>query len=141
LRITNCEFRIVESLVVPDPEEESVEIVARTYRFALSVVLLCQSMSAGARTERPIVSQLIRAGTSVGAMVEEAQSAESRADFRHKMSIAAKEARETVYWLRLCSDAKVAGIEQVRPVLEEGMQVRNILRAIVKKLRSDVDPS
>ncbi len=49
-----------------------------------------------------LANQLLRSGTSVGAMIEEAQTPESRADFIHKCKIAHKEARESAYWMRLC---------------------------------------
>jgi four helix bundle protein len=53
-----------------------------------------------------IANQLLKSGTSIGANVREAQNAESKIDFTHKMKIAAKEADETVYWLELCEKAK-----------------------------------
>ena len=49
-----------------------------------------------------MANQLLKAGTSIGANVREAQNAESRADFVHKMKVSAKEASETLYWLMLC---------------------------------------
>jgi four helix bundle protein len=57
---------------------------------------------------RHVASQLVRAATSAGATYEEARSAESRSDFIHKIRIAAKEARETVYWLNLAHRAELA---------------------------------
>jgi four helix bundle protein len=53
-----------------------------------------------------IAGQLLRSGTSIGASIREAQNEESKADFVHKMKMAAKEADETEYWLRLCSLSK-----------------------------------
>ena len=53
-----------------------------------------------------IANQLLKSGTSIGANIHEAQNAESRADFIHKMKIAAKEIEETKYWLLLCERAK-----------------------------------
>lgn len=52
-----------------------------------------------------MANQLFRCGTSIGANIKEAQNAESKADFIHKMKIAAKEAEETEYWLLLCKQA------------------------------------
>lgn len=118
-------------------EAESVEIVSRTYQFGLRVLKFCRHMYGAGGVEKPLVTQLLRAGTSVGAMVEEAQSAESRADFRHKLSVAAKESRETVYWLRLLRDGEVIDADRIEPLISEAIEVRNILRAIVKKLRAE----
>jgi four helix bundle protein len=64
--------------------------------------------------------------------VEEAQAAQSRADFRSKMSIAAKEARETHYWLRLTRDDNVLPEDQVTPLINDIECIKRILTSIVK---------
>jgi len=74
-----------------------------------------------------LASQLWRSGTSIGANVEEAQAAQSRADFKSKMGIAAKEARETHYWLRLARDSGILDCNRVDPVLQEAEAIRRIL--------------
>ena len=82
--------------------------------------------------EYDLASQLLRSGTSIGANVEEAQAAQSKADFRSKMSIAAKEARETNYWLRLTRDGNVLPESAVSPCLDEISEIRKILTSIIK---------
>ncbi len=72
----------------------------KSYVFAKLAVRM-YSLHSNNQILRPILLQFVRSATSVGANVEEAVAAESRADFRHKMTIAYKEARETAYWLRL----------------------------------------
>ena len=62
-----------------------------------------------------IAKQLLRSGTSMGANIFEAQNAESRADFIHKMKIAAKEASETLYWLLLCERSETYPFNQALP--------------------------
>lgn len=105
-------------------------ILDLTYAFALRVVTLCRVLRE--RKEYDLSSQLWRAGTSIGANVEEAQAGQSRADFLSKMSIAAKEARETRYWLRLTKDAMILDNELVLPLLADLEQILNILTSIVK---------
>jgi four helix bundle protein len=75
-------------------------IVKLTFQFALDIM----SFSEKLRDQRrfAFADQLLRSGCSVGANVKEAQSAESKADFIHKLKIASKEAEETEYWLELC---------------------------------------
>ena len=73
----------------------------RTFSFALEIVHLCRSLDSKPQSLRILAQQLLRSGTSVGANVQEAQAGQSRADFISKYSIALKEARETLYWLRL----------------------------------------
>lgn len=72
-------------------------ILERSYAFALSIMNLAARIRE--KKEFDLASQLWRGGTSIGANVEEAQAAQSRADFRFKMSIASKEAREAHNWL------------------------------------------
>ncbi|MBL7876521.1 MAG: four helix bundle protein [Cyclobacteriaceae bacterium] len=70
--------------------------------FAISVVELTKALASDKR-EFVLSKQLLRSGTSIGAMVREAEHAQSKADFIHKLSIAQKEANETLYWLELLS--------------------------------------
>lgn len=84
------------------------------------------------KREYDLASQLWRTGTSIGANVEEAQAAQSRADFRSKMAIAAKEARETRYWLRLTRDGHVLDPANVSPLIDEIEAIKRILTSIVK---------
>ena len=110
-------------------KEENI-IVDKSYAFALEVIRLAKLIRE--KREYDLASQLWRAGTSIGANVEEAQAAQSRADFRSKMAIAAKEARETSYWLRLTCDAKILDADQVKPLLDEIESIKRILTSIVK---------
>ena len=105
-------------------------IVEKSYSFALGVMRLCKIIRD--KREYDLASQLWRAGTSIGANVEEAQAAQSRADFRSKMSISAKEARESHYWLRLTKDGKVLPESDVIPLIDDIIEIKKILTSIVK---------
>ncbi|HBE43122.1 MAG TPA: four helix bundle protein [Bacteroidales bacterium] len=75
-------------------------IVEKSFKFALEIVLYCEFLE---ENKKYVLSrQLLRAGTSIGANVREAQNAESKVDFIHKLKLAAKEADETEYWLLIC---------------------------------------
>ena len=75
-------------------------ILKLSFNFSLMLIAYCEKLDA---TRRYVVSkQLLRSGTSIWANAVEAQNAESKADFIHKMKLAAKEAEETQYWLMLC---------------------------------------
>jgi len=82
-----------------------------------------------------IASKLLRAATSVGANLEEAAAAQSRADFINKCSISAKEARETLYWLRLVREA-FPKLTEFGALVGEADQIVAILTTIVKKSRA-----
>lgn len=99
----------------------------RTFRFAVRIVKLCQHLSKQTDLNRRLVGQLLAAGTSVGANVEEAGAAYSRKHFIAMRSIALRECRETVYWLRLLVAAEVVESARVADLLDEGVQLVKIL--------------
>jgi len=77
------------------------DITSRSFDFAVRIVKLCKHMEETPGVSRTLANQLLRSGTSIGANVEEAQGGQSKADFISKLSIANKEARETLYWIKL----------------------------------------
>lgn len=79
-------------------------VLKHSIEFALMVTDYCDLLQEQKRFV--IANQLMKSGTSVGANIMEAQNSESKADFIHKMKVAAKEAEETQYWLMLCKHAK-----------------------------------
>ncbi len=82
---------------------ESNPILKMTFSFSLDILSYCDELN---NAKRYVLSQqLCKSGTSIGANSNEAQDAESKADFIHKFKIAAKEVRETKYWLQLCKQA------------------------------------
>ena len=79
-------------------------IVDLTFEFALKIIKYVELLE---RNHKYVIErQLLKSGTSIGANVREAQNAESKTDFIHKLKIAAKEADETEYWLLLCKDSE-----------------------------------
>ncbi|UPS90741.1 four helix bundle protein [Bizionia sp. M204] len=75
----------------------------KSYAFAVLVVKLSQLL-VNERKEYVLSNQFLRSGTAIGALIREAEFAQSKADFVHKMSISLKEANETLYWLDLLKD-------------------------------------
>lgn len=106
----------------------------KSYLLALDVLKLCTGPMA--RRLAPIRKQILAAATSVGANIEEAQSAESREDFAHKVSVALKEARETSYWLRLCRDSGLLPAHSLRDALGLADEVIRMGSRIVKSTKS-----
>jgi four helix bundle protein len=104
-------------------KEENV-IVDKSYSFALEIMAVAKLIRE--QRENDLASQLWRAGTSIGANVEEPQAAQSRADFRSKMSIAAKEARESHYWLRLTRDGNVIPKTEVDSLIDHIEEIKRI---------------
>ena len=78
-------------------------ILNKSIDFSLDIISYCEILEE--KRKYVIANQLLKSGTSIGANIHEAQNAESKADFIHKMKIAAKEIEETKYWLILCEKA------------------------------------
>ena len=109
-----------------------IKITDRSFDFAVRIVRLCQFLEKQDRVSKTLANQLLRSGTSVGANIEEAQAGQSKADFTAKMSIARKEARETLYWLKLLKKAEMISEEKIDRILQESDELVRILTSIVK---------
>jgi four helix bundle protein len=90
--------------------------------------------------EFDLSKQVVRAGTSIGANVEEALAGISRRDFVARMSVASQEARETHYWLQLIQDSKVLSPDIVSPMLKDADELVRMLTAIVKTTQNGTSP-
>jgi len=106
-------------------------ILKLSFDFSLIVIDYCELLDV---SKKHIISkQLFRSATSIGANAMEAQNAESKADFIHKMKIAAKEADETQYWLMLCQHAKnYPDCNKILNKLQELQKVLNKILATAK---------
>jgi four helix bundle protein len=107
----------------------------KSFGFALKVVKLCKSLQEE-RREYVLSKQLLRSGTAIGALVREAEQAESRADFAHKMSIALKEANETLYWLDLLHQSEYMSSQVYEPLRIDSEELFRLLTSIVKTSRT-----
>ncbi len=110
-------------------------IVELTFEFALKIIKYTEVLE----KERKFVlaTQLLKSGTSVGANVREAQNAESKADFIHKMKIAAKEADETEYWLLLCD--KSHGFIDCKELLSDCISIIKVLSKIIASSKNKIN--
>ncbi len=113
------------------PDIRGYDLEERTAVFSESVIAFAKSISTGPITS-PLINQLIRAATSVGANYCEADDAESKRDFRHKIAISRKEARETKYWLRLIAKASPELKEDARLLWQEAKELHLILSKIYR---------
>lgn len=108
----------------------------RSYSFALEIIKLTRMLAQ--QNEYVLSKQLLKSGTSIGANIEEATAGQSRADFLSKMAIASKEARETLYWLRLLRDSEILDGQSLANVLTEGEEIMKIVTAIVKTTKKQL---
>ena len=103
----------------------------KSFDFALRVVKLYQYLTTD-KKEYVLSKQVLRSGTAIGALVREAEHAESKADFTHKMSIALKEANETLYWLDLLFKADYMTSKSYQSIHLDANTLVSLLVSIVK---------
>ena len=109
--------------------EQTVE--RKSFLFAVRIVKLSKHLNTG-KKEYVLSKQLLRAGTSIGANIAEAEQAQSRADFTSKMNIALKEAVETNYWLRLLQASDYLSETEFSSIHSNCRELEKMLTAIVK---------
>ena len=115
------------------PRDVPYDIRERSFQFAVRVIRGVRHLPNDAAS-RVVVHQLVKAATSVGANVEEADGAESKRDFVHKLSIARKETRESRYWLRIIR-ASLSDHAEWAPLQQESEEIARILSAIINSAR------
>lgn len=113
------------------------DLEERTAKFGEDIITLCKSIKEST-INKPIILQLIRSATSIGANYNEANNASSRKDFTNKIFICKKEAQETKYWLRMLSKAVSESdtSEKLRLLWKECQELTMIFQKITNSLRS-----
>src|SRR3954447_9419730 len=99
------------------------DIKDRTFLFGCEILDFCKPVMPPGAVVREIARQLLRSGTSIGANIEEATAAQSKPDFRSKVAISRKEARESAYWLRLLVHADKRLKDPAGPLLGETQEL------------------
>jgi four helix bundle protein len=121
------------------PLDVARDLDSRVFRFACRVVDLFSQLNLKGGAARTVGFQLLKAGTSVGANYEEAAAGQTKADFIAKLAVARKEARETLFWLRLIAEKRLLDPKVIEEDLSEARQLIAIFRAIIEKSRSSQD--
>lgn len=111
-------------------------IKEKTMAFAIRIVNLYKFLCVD-KKEFVLSKQILRSGTSIGANVREAEHAQSRTDFIHKMSIALKEANETEYWLELLFQTNYIDQSQFDSLNNDSIEINKILISIIKTTRNN----
>ena len=112
-------------------------VQTKSYAFAIRIIRLYKVLSES-RNERVLSKQLLRCGTAVGALIEEAIGGESDADFTHKLKIAYKECRETNYWLRLLKDTSYINENEFESIYQDCEELLKLLTSILKTIKAKV---
>ncbi len=117
-----------------NPIQADNALLMLTFAFAVEIARYCQQLESERKWS--LANQLFRSGTSIGANSREAQNAESRADFVHKLKIALKEAEETEYWLFLCKE--LYNHEEVGALLSKTNEILRLLNRIISTSKNNL---
>ncbi|AKP51451.1 four helix bundle protein [Cyclobacterium amurskyense] len=111
-------------------------VKTKSFAFAVRVVKLYRFLCEE-KKEFVLSKQLLRSGTSVGAMVRESEHAESKRDFVHKLAIAQKEINETVYWLELLNETNYLSEEQFSSINADAVELIKLVTSILRTTKNN----
>ncbi|OGE37133.1 four helix bundle protein [Candidatus Daviesbacteria bacterium RIFCSPLOWO2_01_FULL_38_10] len=117
-----------------EQNDKKFDLEERTAKFGEDVIKFCQKMPRGPITD-PLITQQVKCGTSVGANYSEADDAESKADFKHKIGICKKEAREAKHFIKMIAVAVPALKEEAKPLWQEAKELNLIFNSIYRKVK------
>ena len=110
----------------------------KSFLFAIRVVKLYQFLVDN-KKEYVLSKQLLRSGTSVGAMVREAEHSESKKDFIHKMAIAQKEINESIYWLELLKETAYLKEAEFKSLNNDAIEIIKLITSIIKSTKTKIN--
>lgn len=111
----------------------------KSFDFAIRIVRLYQYLNSN-KKEFILSKQLLRSGTSIGAMIREAEHAESKNDFIHKFAIAQKEANEVVYWLELLKATDYLNEKEFENIYNNAIEILKLITSILKTSKNQLVP-
>jgi len=114
-----------------DKNKKEFDLEERTAKFGEAVILFLKTIQINEIT-KPLINQLVRSSTSIGANYMEADGAESRKDFIHKLGICKKECKETKHWLRMMAVAEFNTKEKCRQLWKEVQELTLIFSSIIR---------
>ena len=112
--------------------KKKYDLIERTAKFGENIIEFVKNLP-NDQVNRPLISQLIRSGTSIGANYMEADAAESKKDFQHKIGLCKKESKETMHWLRMIAKANPDKKDECRKLWQETHEFVLIFSTILNK--------
>lgn len=118
--------------------KENSIIKQKSFDFALRIIKLNQYLITE-KKEFTLSKQILRSGTSVGALVRESEHAQSKADFIHKLSIAQKEINETIYWLELFEATNYLSTQEFESINNDAIEIIKLITSIIKSTKNNIN--
>lgn len=112
-------------------------VAVKSYAFAIRIVKLYKLLSQE-KKEIVLSKQMLRSGTAIGALIKEAEHAQSKADFLNKMNVALKEANETEYWLMLMRDTEYINEKEFQSIKNDCSEILKLLISIIKSTKTSL---
>jgi four helix bundle protein len=119
--------------------EKKIIILEKSFAFEIRIVNLYKYL-AETKKEFVLSKQLLRSGTALGALIREAQNAESKPDFIHKLGIAQKECDESIYWFELLKETKYLNEIEFQSLNEEGTSLLKMIRSAILTTKANNRP-
>ncbi|RKD96035.1 four helix bundle protein [Marinifilum flexuosum] len=110
----------------------------KSFVFAIRIVKMFRYLNEE-KKEFILSKQLLRSGTSVGAMIREAEFAETKKDFIHKMAIGQKEINETMYWLELLKETDYLSLDQYENINKDAVEIIKLITSIIKSAKASLN--
>jgi four helix bundle protein len=110
----------------------------KSFRFAVRIVKLYQYLCEE-KKEYVMSKQLLKSGTSVGAMISESEYSESKADFVHKLGVAQKESNETAYWLELLKETEYISIKEYESLNMDAVELIKLITSSIKTAKATLN--
>jgi len=111
-------------------------VLEKSFKFSIRIIKLFKHIKQKDRDIEPILKQVLRSGTSIGANITEAQGAITKKDFINKLHIALKEARETEYWLELLTATNYITKKEFESINSDSKEIIKLLTSILKSLKA-----
>lgn len=113
-------------------------IKQKSFDFSIRIVRLYQYLTEN-KNEYILSKQLLRSGTSVGALIRESEHAESKSDFIHKLAIAQKEINEVIYWLELLNATDYLSENQFESIHNDAIEIIKLIITIIKTTKNNLN--
>ena len=125
-------------MINENKKDNYYDLEERTAKFGEDVIDFCRSLPRNDLT-RPMINQLIRAGTGIGGNYCEADCAETKKDFEHKMGVANKEAKESKHWLRMIAHSVPEKSERAMELAQEAKELNLIFITIIRNSKNNTE--
>jgi len=129
-KMINAQIPMTNKIPMVQAPKKKYDLRERTARFGENILNLAKKIPENSVT-RPLISQLVRAGTSVGANYCEADDSVTKKDFVYKIGTCRRESKESKYWLRMLTAASPSLAEETKPLLSEAQELNLIFSAII----------